>query len=495
MNGLIWRIRSSISSVGFGHKIRKMTNCSLKEWDYYVACVDDDGIDDTFPYECAREFALPGPGFEAGYANTNERVLKLMYGAKGTDVDRVCRSHRHASREFFCPYQEWVSPSHSYWEIDHYHCDHYSKPGFVTRTFTCNCLRDEKYVESCWTDLMEVKYETKYLAGAAVAWFFVRKLNYFPKAMWDTEVGPDYGTVVLSYHSSSSEDIDQNLVLHVKYKEGGWHISNPLAKTAKKCKRSCCCCTHSNCFDEYRVMFGLDCGSHYVCEFCVFDFFTSYPQWKANDENKGGIEVRHPSTCNACAKDKMKRVVHMIGFDSVKVLRAPRPCGYIGRKPIFNRAFFRTANEFFERQLKWVTDSIYEAEREVTELRKLVCITSDFKEDLEDDEENYYDRRCIESDMAHKAWGKVLDWLNYRDEHYMFLMKADVPFPKEFLNLDEEYYATNLCYRNFLQLKNEAKCLTSNAKELLKPVIALIEARYLLSGEESARGEMTSEEA
>ena len=185
-------------------------------WDDPFKCCEaiatDVDIDDVFPFELTREFRLPGTGLFAGCHSVNCGCLSLVHGAMGFDV--ICCDSFHAQEmtgehRCQCPCENADDTfDHGGWNAFYPGNMDSQRCGLVSGHPKCRCSSDTNDHDVPWSDAFEVKCESRHLAGCAVAWFFVRTLNYFPIDMVDT--GGEECPFVLMHHKISKESEVQN---------------------------------------------------------------------------------------------------------------------------------------------------------------------------------------------------------------------------------------------------------------------------------------------
>ena len=421
-------------------------------------------ISKEYPFECLQEMSFPGHGCQVGSLGRNYSVVRLMYGAAGQEAGDVIVNASANVKIFKCIIGSESNHNHGYWRVEHSYGS-ISKPGFVTSTFNCECLKSSANFNISWKDVVGMKYETLHMGGCAVAWFFGRCLNYWPlSVVAEPVVIHTDGIVRLNYHKCSEDGPKQTLELRLLYEDGGWHISDPLVYNSPIQMKSCRKCLFSNAnLGGYRMMFGLDCKKHALCEKCIFRYFA------AKGRTLGDYETEHdPAFCESC-NVCMRQVVH-VAFDSVSQLRAPWPIAFFGQKAIFNEPFFKCMTPFFKCHLEWIMDATIQAREEILTLKRVIAREELFVEDEEEKSQvsvfllQEKVKLIAEWQEALDAWNLVLIWLEFRVEHYRFLVEFDTPFSKAFLDQDADYFVRHLNRRKFNMLKNRAVCLTEVAK-------------------------------
>ena len=69
---------------------------------------------------------------------------------------------------------------------------------------------------------------------------------------------------------------------------------------------------------------------------------------------------------------------------------------------------------------------------------------------------------------AKQAWELVLMWLEFRKEHFAFLIDFDIPFPKKFLDKDACYFICRLDRNSFDCVRLKAVCASDSAAEMFE---------------------------
>ena len=350
-------------------------------------------------------------------------------------------------------------------------CVHYynseSEPGIVTGMYECECLRDQANLNASWKDIVQTKYESEDIAACSVAFYFGRHLNYFPLDIWKKKSGIGKSTMCILYHKAKRNGDLQEVDLDLNFSNGGWHINDPLnTKSCVQAKRcDMCLFTNSN-RGGYRMMFGLDCSKHCVCELCVYRFFVE----KGTPLGNHGT-IREPWECGTCGS-AMERVVHISIGEEGLVLRAPWPRKYIGQKPIFNKHFANAIGPFYKTHLRWVLNGIITAKEEISMCNEVISGIDEQMSDIEQRDTPFEGTMVSYLNEKQRNWKKALDewnlvmfWLDYRREHYDFLLTHDDPFPKTFLCHDATYYCEVLDRRGFEVLKKKAEVMIQYARD------------------------------
>lgn len=418
-------------------------------------------VDLEYPFECARDLMFPGNGCRVGSLGTNFQVYKMVSGAAGREPRDPLISMSSTLKSFKCCTDN--SMSHGTWTVEHMHGS-FLKPAYVTGVFHCDgCFKFGVNFGVSWRQVLETKYESQYLAGCAVAYFISRKTNYMPKVIIAADSHLAVGRVRLFYHKAIESTEEQTLDLSLDFRDGGWHIRDPLKRNCFPQVKACLQCKFTNAnSDGSRMMFGLDCKKHALCEKCVFSYYAKY-----TTIGDGGADV-NGRECDVC-KQKLQQALH-VSLAGVGMLRAPWPVGFIGKKAVFSTALFDNLCPFYERSVKWAVDAMEEAENESrgadTALEGLV-------EDRREEDENTSEdlsRRRLEAIRSWKAaleaWQQVMMWLNSKKEHYAFLLEFDVPFSKHFLDKDAYYFIIQMDKKSFDRLRQKAECATDRAVEV-----------------------------
>lgn len=435
------------------------------EWNagvYRTCRISHECIDEEYPFECVREMILPGHGCRVGTLGRNNALFRMVYGMKGIDINVNIVNMSASVKMFRCPSCTDSGCFHA-WRVEHsYHS--ISKPAFVTKTMNCLCLSNGRSFNRSWKDIIVTKYETRYIAGCAIAWFIGHKTNYFPKGILEeiNSVDSKLDGVKLFYHNSHVGNVEQVLFVQLRHESGGFYITNPLDMSSRLQSKLCFVCKFKNTNQSgSRMMFGLDCGRHALCEKCVFAYFVrkDSDMVSIHSDNK----VDWCSHCNV----EMNRVIH-VSVGSLKELRAPWPIGFLGRKPVFSRSFMTAVYPFFKMHLEWVLSAVTECEKYLDAAKELLVVQHgrrDHEDALSPSEVTHVQKGIDLLIIACDQWELASVWLKFRRGAYAFLMEADTPYPMEFLNQDDEFYMSLLSRKDYELLRNRAICTQWNCYE------------------------------
>lgn len=440
---------------------------SIDHWNpqrYNVCTVTDECIDYDFPYECVRELSLAGFGCRVGHIARNYNMFKLIYGIAGIEARHSMMNISPEMKVFSCP--QCDSPyGSSPWVVDHIYSS-ISKPAFVTQSIGCNCLRYGAVYDRSWKETIGLKYESMYLVGCAVAMFFGRRINYFPKGIetvCDSEGGN--GVVELTYHKSIPDGNEQVLRLEVCNRNGGFYIQkDPLEWKSRIQFRSCVVCRFRNGdLNGCRMIFGLDCGRHGVCEKCVFGLLASVNPIVPGFQN---------GWCGVCCSG-MDRKVH-VELGSVKCFRAPVPCGFFGKKPVFSPILYAQLGPMYQHHIEWAVTGRKEAGDALASCRdqlenekaSLVALGSNTNSSSTSVDSVNKCIRLLEASC--EKWERVVTWLDSRVEYFNFALDIDIPYPKSFLAQDMALINRKLEKREYELLRNKAICSHWNAETHLR---------------------------
>jgi hypothetical protein len=417
-------------------------------------------IDYEFPFDCVREMSLPGQGSRVGTLGRNNAMFRMLFGMAGIDTETRMLNMSDTVKVFYCRICSVGNGNH-YWKVEHSYLT-ISKPAFVTHSISCSCLSSGKSMNHSWTDIVKMKYESRYIAGCAIALFIGRKSNYFPKGIVEvvSTVDSNCDGVKLFYHKSSEGEEDQVLFVKTTRGSGGFHISNPLDANSKLQNKMCLKCKFKNSNQNgFRMMFGLDCKRHVLCENCVFEYFTSRINGVESISSKNKTNY-----CYGC-NSSMRQVIH-VSLGRLMEIRAPWAVGFMGKKPVFCHPFMAALNSFFQFYLAWTIDAVEECGIYLQDAREGITIERMKLHGVEDGEE----RKLIKKGIAllqivRNNWELVSIWLSFRKTTYSFLTERNIPYPKEFLSQDASYYASMLPRRDFDVLRTRAICVQWNCEE------------------------------
>jgi hypothetical protein len=429
-------------------------------WDagaYRLCRVSHPCIDDEYPFECAREMILPGNGTRVGTLGRNNAMFKMVYGMAGIDRNTNLVSMSASVKVFRCLNCSGNGSFHA-WRTEHsYHS--LSKPAFVTKSIDCKCLLDIRRLKSSWKDIVQTKYETRFIAGCAVAWFLGHKTNYFPKGVVEeiNQAEPAADGVKLFYHNTHDGNQEQVLFVRLELKHGGFFISDPLTADSRLQSKLCATCKFKNTNRSgTRMMFGLDCGRHALCEKCVFSYFGT----RDNDM----VSIDSDNKVNMCLKCnvEMNQVLH-VSLGKLTELRAPWAIGFLGRKAVFSRSFMTSAYPFFKRYLEWVLSAVIECEKYLDAARESLVVQNGRLEHPScEAEAKHIEKGIALLRAACDQWELADIWLRFRRSTYEFLVVPDSPYPFEFMNQDDEFYMSLLSRKEYDLLRNRAICTQWN---------------------------------
>jgi hypothetical protein len=295
-----------------------------------------------------------------------------------------------------------------------------------------------------WKQTTEKRYATPYMAGCAVAFYFLRKLCFAPLQVVEVARGGKFGTVVMVYHSDVMGGSKMYLELSVQTVLHGFVILDPVIKNSRIQLKRCSVCLRGvstvkapNCIlDPPGLMFMLSCNRHSICEDCIYDAFSG-------SDGPLRLESRGALVCTQC----MVALTATVGVPlrGMHVARGPVPVAWFHNRPVFTSVFRKALEEFHDRHIAW-----YHSAKETTwdglasARRSLVLC----EERVESAEECPLNEIWIDGAVAavRKADRCVDLWLvvaRHVDEafrHVAFLYVVSEPYPDEFLNQNASHY-------------------------------------------------------
>ena len=418
--------------------------------------VDDEMTGQDYPYELARELHYPGRGCVLSDYLRNRFMLWFTNTACGIVRHSPVIEPDCYTDIFRCRMESNNEKSHGVFKIKFPTNKNDDCSGIGIHSMKCDCLSEKRNESKAdWESLMSIKYENVYVAACRVGGFFGQKLVYYPLKIRFNEDRQDGVLISLLYHSQRNhvnrrgEPVrDYQSLEFLAIKEGGgWHVKDPLLRDSRLQNKACKSCNHINNKpgQRFRMMFGLDCSKHSVCEMCVYYFFTC----KANRD----VSVSDSSFdkyCIECGTDEPMADTVSVSFEGCSKMRTPRPVGHFGMKPVIAKSMLDSYYAFYMEHIhfavcahKGIRDRIHNLMHE----KAHVCYRMDY---LNGPGPFGYTRdfntQFDESILNHeKAW----EWLNDRLHLFSWANRSDTRYPKVFLEMDSGYYCVHLNKNEF----------------------------------------------
>lgn len=449
---------------------------------YFDCDIESGCISREFPWECLREFRFPGTGCQVSNRKVNQFVASFLYGACGkvinpcldTALVEEATDVVPLTQTFKCELLLDNDGGHGVWKVEYNYQDS-TLPGIVLSSPKCGCfLFGDVDPNLTWSNIMRLKFESPFTAACRIGFFFLRRLNYMPiditcgdreweSTEYSSELfqgfsGPIDGEraiVVLHYHKRKGEELRQLLKVRMVKRNGGWYTEDPVRKDSRLQKKKCFRCNyHNGSGDEYRLMFGLDCGRHTVCEECVFIHFGG---------KKSSVECQYSfnrvNYCNVCQCDT--RSIVTVALQGLSEMKCPVPIGYIGMKPVFNPYFLKEFGEFYKLHIEWMVlanakaisdyngcvERIEESMRQLKASRNNCAGVDDWYR---------ITQRVHQERNAKSLFRQVQLFTEYKRYVVEWLLKCDGDYPVQFLQQDRCYYENKLNRNHFKVAKRRA---------------------------------------
>ena len=418
--------------------------------------LEDELTGHNYPYELARELHYPGRGCVLGSSHRNRFMLNFTNSCcgivgNGSSVHCPVIQPDEFTDIFRCRMNTDYEKSHGVFKIKYPTGKISGCSGIGTHCMKCDCLSGQLLeTKADWESIMSLKYEDKYAAACRVGGFFGQKLVYYPLWIQFDENGedgvnrPDSEVVVsIFYHM-----IDQSVHVHqcVKFlitKKGcGWSIKDPLNRNSRLQSKACKECNHSNVKlgQRFRMMFGLDCGKHCLCELCVYAFFTA-KQIKSASTPDTCMERYCWECCMVGGVSPLANTV-TVSFDGCSKMRAPQPVGYFGLKAVVSRPMMEGYLSFYLDHIHFAVCAQNAVECELRklkqELAKIVYRIGGQRDG------HYLGDIATQHEDSIRNHDNLRQWLSDREPVFGWAKQNDARYPKVFLEMDRGYYSVHL---------------------------------------------------
>ena len=203
------------------------------------------------------------------------------------------------------------------------------------------------------------------------------------------------------------------------------------------------------------MMFGLDCGRHFVCEQCIFGFVAILVK---RTPVESGEEMQVPHFCIHCRKET--RGVVGVSFKGVTEMPKPRPVGYFGIKAVFSPEFWSNMAPFFKIHIEWILLAFGEATRMIAMGNEVLreaqrTLNAEGIDGVPNDTYSLVSKSEKWSQVVRDQQG-IVAFLVPKKPYIIWLIEWDRPYPKKFLEHDAPFYEAHLGRKCYEVLKRRA---------------------------------------
>ncbi len=422
-------------------------------------------IPNSWAYDITRENQLLPVNSEFPSAEVLRQSMLLPFLMSGHHFEvgamRAPNSGDGQER-FYCP--KVMDGTHGTYVVQWWPLPIYLYLGQVNQRLLCKCFFTcPRTQDPTFFSAFTPKYESPELALASIArrilWI---TLNPPIENVHDDSSISDSGVLYkgcLIYHSPENYGPKQKVHLTLdKGTDGGYTVRNPVKFTSRGQRKHCAVCQYKNTThdDGPRLIFGLSCR-HHICEKCNLYF------WAMNRTGSIAAAPIHPPRCPTCRI--ILEATLSTPIKGLSMLRAPLPLYHYGMKPVYTLPCLQATRYLFTHHIQWYLEAVVLVRNrmEVVTTYRRAAYTRVHARTLYSNlpplVRNSMFRAVAQADDCLDAWQRVQAFLHSKLTFVDWCYSWEVPFPKEFLDRDVQYYVNVMEREHYLRLYHSANPL------------------------------------